>query len=172
MGRDKRMDVKPDSAARVIARSGACVIARRDEARHCEERSDEAIQTSGAKKLLDCFTARSSPFAMTFNAHHCERSEARHCGERSDEAIQTSGAKKLLDCFTARSSPFAMTFNARHCERSEVRHCERSEARHCEERSDEAIQTSAMKRPLDCFMARSSPFAMTRSGFIARSAFI
>ena len=51
--------------------------------RHCER--SEAIQTNDTKRPLDCFTARSSPFAMTFHARHfdpldCARGRLRARG--------------------------------------------------------------------------------------------
>jgi hypothetical protein len=64
--------------------------------RHCEARSDEAIQSRAGALSLDCFTA----FAMTLGPTH------RHCEKRSDEAIHSPRTGPFLDCFTA----FAMTF--------------------------------------------------------------
>jgi hypothetical protein len=66
--------------------------------RHCEERSDEAIQSLRRRKRadaasLDCF----APLAMT---------DVCHCEERSDAAIQSLRRCKCadaasLDCFAS-----------------------------------------------------------------------
>ncbi|MDR1468952.1 MAG: hypothetical protein LBT00_06630 [Spirochaetaceae bacterium] len=66
--------------------------------RHCEERSDEAIQWEKAV-TLDCFASLAMtgrPLAMAGGDGH-NGGGYRHCEERSDEAIQTEKAV-ALDC--------------------------------------------------------------------------
>jgi hypothetical protein len=55
--------------------------------RHCEERSDEAIQLGGSN-LITLAGILSGLLRFARN----DGSESRHCEERSDEAIQLGGS--------------------------------------------------------------------------------
>jgi hypothetical protein len=79
--------------------------------RHCER--SEAIQTSDTKRPLDCFTARSSPFAMTFHApRHFDRS-ARGTSARSGEIPYPTqgGAKQWVQDAGDSSTPLRSARN-------------------------------------------------------------
>jgi hypothetical protein len=70
--------------------------------RHCEERSDEAIQSFSAEQFLSIVRLpaahedwiASLSLAMTGGA--TGENAIRHCEERSDEAIQSSAADHFL----------------------------------------------------------------------------
>jgi hypothetical protein len=104
--RDREIGVQPPAIARsgppVIARSVATKQSRRPELegvgtapqvppRHCEERSDEAIQSCererGGARSVRLLRSLGAPSSMALG--HAAPSGPRHCEERSDEAIQS-----------------------------------------------------------------------------------
>jgi head-tail adaptor len=93
--------------------------------RHCEERSDEAIQYGISVWIA---SRHDVALAMTSRSRSATK-HPRHCEERSDEAIQSG-----ISVWIASRHDVALAMTSR--SRSATKH-----PRHCEERSDEAIQS-------------------------------
>jgi hypothetical protein len=111
--------------------------------RHCEERSDEAIQNSHRGYILDCFAS----LAMTGQPR-----PGHHDGD-------FGGSWEVSDCHARAMDPTGGSVLAPASPRTDLG----QGPRHCEERSDEAIQNSHRGYILDCF-ASLAMTGQTRPG--------